>query len=185
MVVRAEGSRPGPEYVRVGRAGKAHGYEGGLYLETPAFPDVIVAGSTLWLAGRLREVESAGGTATRPLVRFTDVGDRGAAAALAGEAVWVQRDVLPPLGENEWYGSDLEGMVVVGSDGARLGKVLGMTNAPSVDVLEVTLAGGGDLLVPINDDAVREISVERREVVVNSFFLGLGEGEARDDTAGG
>ncbi len=185
MVVRAEGSRPGAEYVRVGWAGKAHGYDGGLYLETPAFPGVVVTGTRLWLGGRTLEVESVGGTAARPLVRFDGVGNRGAAAALAGEALWMQRDVPPPLGADEWFGSDLEGMTVVGEDGAPIGVVLRMMNAPSVDVLEVTLDGGGELLVPIGDDAVRSISVERREVVVNRFFLGLDAGESGGDAVGG
>lgn len=161
--------------MRIGHVGKSHGYEGGVYLETPAFPGVVAPGCEYWCAGRVLLAESAAGTPGRPLARFAQIGDRGAAAALGGAALWAPRADLPPLGADEWYASDLEGMAVFGDDGGRIGVVRRLINAPSVDVLEVELDGGGELLVPLGDDAVERIDTERRRVTVHRFFLGLGE----------
>lgn len=64
-------------------------------------------------------------------------------------------------------------MRVEGDDGKRIGIVRAMVCAPSIDVLEVDLDSGGDLLVPIGDDALRAVDLDERVVTVDRFFLGL------------
>jgi ribosomal 30S subunit maturation factor RimM len=39
-------------------------------------------------------------------------------------------------------------------------------------VLEVERSGGGDLLVPLVTDAVREVDLDRREIDIDLQFLG-------------
>jgi 16S rRNA processing protein RimM len=168
-----DGSRPAGDKVRIGRAGKAHGSNGRLYLETPDFPDVVHLGSVLWILGEERKVIATGGMPGRPLVRLEGVLDRPAAVALKDTPVWAVRDDLPALGDNEWYGSDLEGMVVTGDDETPLGHVVTLVRAPSVDVIEVRLDDGGELLVPVNDDALKSVDLERRRITVDRRFLGL------------
>jgi ribosomal 30S subunit maturation factor RimM len=48
-----------------------------------------------------------------------------------------------------------------------------MLSLPSCEVLEVTREGdGGELLVPLVGDAVREVDVEGRSIDVDLRFLG-------------
>ena len=53
-----------------------------------------------------------------------------------------------------------------------VGTVRRLLGLPSVDVLEVARAdGGGDLLVPLVEDAVRSVDVERKLIEVDLQFL--------------
>ena len=87
---------------------------------------------------------------------------------LAGEPLWVQRAELPPLEEDEFYADDLVGLRVV--DGERaVGVVERVRELPSCEVLEV-----GELLIPLIDDAVRDIDLEAGTIDVDLEFLGEG-----------
>lgn len=169
----ARSSHPGPQWVRIGRVGKAHGSGGGFYLDVPAFPGAVTAGMKLLVGGRELEVADVGGMPTRPLVHTGAVASREEAAQLKGGDVWALRDALPVAEPGEWYGSDLEGMAV--TDGTHaLGSVRRLVNLPSVDVLEVELAEGGEeLLVPLVEDAVVAVDLDARVVTVDRRFLGL------------
>jgi ribosomal 30S subunit maturation factor RimM len=43
---------------------------------------------------------------------------------------------------------------------------------PSCEVLQVERASGGELLVPLVSDAVREVDVARRQIDIDLKFLG-------------
>jgi 16S rRNA processing protein RimM len=105
------------------------------------------------------------GTPERPIVRLEGV----AAADIRGSDLLVPRDTLGELSEGEWLADDLVGLRVEG-----LGRVAGVRLGSSVDVLEVELDGdGGELLVPLNRDAVRSVDVAAGRIEVNRRFLGL------------
>jgi ribosomal 30S subunit maturation factor RimM len=55
----------------------------------------------------------------------------------------------------------------------RVGAVRRLVALPSVEVLEVKRDdGGGELLVPLVRDAVRDVDVERKRIDVDLRFLG-------------
>lgn len=165
-------SRPGSDFVRIGRVGKAHGVDGGVYLETPAFPGVLSVGMRLTAGAAELVLTAVAGMPQRPLIHAQGFADREASVALRGAVVWVARAALPELPAGEWYGSDLEGLAV--SDGsATIGVIERLVNSPSVDLLEVALSAGGELLVPVVGDAIVEVDLERRVVTVDARFLGL------------
>ena len=47
-----------------------------------------------------------------------------------------------------------------------------MLELPSCEVLEVERSDGGDLLVPLVTDAVREVDLDRRAIDIDLEFLG-------------
>jgi 16S rRNA processing protein RimM len=53
-----------------------------------------------------------------------------------------------------------------------VGVVRQLLELPSCEVLEVQRPEGGDLLVPLVSDAVREVDLERRAIDVDLHFLG-------------
>jgi len=53
-----------------------------------------------------------------------------------------------------------------------VGTVRRLVELPSCEMLEVERAGGGELLVPLVTDAVREIDLDRRAIDVDLRFLG-------------
>jgi 16S rRNA processing protein RimM len=122
------------------------------------------------VAGREAEVERVAGTSERPIVRLACAGDRDAAGALGGEDLLVSAGDAPALGPEEWWAHELEGCRVLDGE-RRIGVVRALRALPSCEALEVERAEGGDLLVPLVRDAVREIDVDGRRIEVDLGFL--------------
>jgi len=120
---------------------------------------------------RLTEIARLAGTDDRPIVRLTLADTREAIEAVRGLDLLVPRAVAPPLEEDEWYASDLEGLMVV--DGLTpVGVVSRLLPLPSCEALEVARPDGRELLVPLVRDAVRGVDLEARTVDVDLAFLG-------------
>lgn len=109
----------------------------------------------------------------RPLLSVDEITDRDEIASLRGEAVFADRADLTPLGEGEFFAADLVGLTVCTEKGEDLGAVVRLVNAPSVDILEVAVPDGEDLLIPMIADAIISISPADGKIIVNATFLDL------------
>ena len=181
----ADPLRPSPpRALRAGTVGRAHGLDGsvhvGAVVET-VFAHVEV-GSEVQVAGRTRRVARLAGLAARPIIRFEGTDSRDGAEALRGAEIFVPREAIGELEEDEWWAEDLEGCAV--RDGERaVGTVSALLALPSCEVLEVQRAAPGEpgarapapLLVPLIRDAVRAVDLEARVIDVDLAFLGEGE----------
>lgn len=108
------------------------------------------------------------------IARFAQVPDRNAAEALRGTELTVPRDALPPLGEGEYYHSDLLGLSVETPDGAAIGRVVAIDNFGAGDVIEIEKApfdekAGKRFMVPMRPEAVPEWDAQR--LVVSAEFV--------------
>ena len=90
------------------------------------------------------------------IARFTKIGDRNAAEALRGTELTVPRSSLPPLGEGEYYHTDLLGLRVVTPAGELVGRVVTIENFGAGDVIEVERPDGARFMVPMRVEAVPE-----------------------------
>jgi 16S rRNA processing protein RimM len=152
--------------VEAGRIGRAHGLDGSFYVTKP-LPEAILV-DEFRVGERTASVVRRSGTAAKPILRLDAFSSRTEIEAVRGEALWVPREALPPLEEDEFYADDLVGLRVV--DGDRdVGVVDRVRELPSCEVLEV-----GELLIPLVDDAVRAIDLEAGVVEVDLEFLGEG-----------
>lgn len=159
-----------PEWLVAGRIGRPHGLDGSFHL-TQVRPDRLSDEHPVRLGGRETTLERLAGTAERPIVRLALAHSRDELEPLRGLELLVPRAAAPPLEEDEWYASDLEGLRV--SDGPRaVGVVRTLLALPSCEVLEVERDGGGELLVPLVGDAVRSIDLDAGAVDINLAFLG-------------
>jgi 16S rRNA processing protein RimM len=109
-------------------------------------------------AGRALTLETVRPGPQGAVARFAEVGDRTAAEALRGTVLTVPRDSLPELPPGEYYWHDLLDLPVVDEAGAALGRVVGVENFGASDVIEIELAGGRLVLVPLVPDAVLEVA---------------------------
>ena len=154
----------------MGRVGKPHGLDGS-FLVSEANSSMLQVGVSITIAGQARIVERRAGHDARVILRVAGCTDRAAAEALRGQAILMARELAPELEEDEWWAEDLEGCIV--RDGERaVGTVTRLLALPSCEVLEVERSGGGQLLVPLVSDAVREVDLKRREIDVDLTFLG-------------
>jgi 16S rRNA processing protein RimM len=157
-------------WLRAGRIGSPHGLDGSFHVSEP-LPQLLTLGSQVVVRDAPATITRRAGTDQRPILRLDGYEDRDAAAALGGAELLVARSGAPELGEDEWWPEELEGCAVHDRD-VVVGTVRRMLVLPSCEVLEVERVDGGELLVPLVADAVREVDVERRRIEVDLEFLG-------------
>jgi len=161
---------PAPDWLLAGRIGRPHGLDGSFHV-TRVRPQLLGRGNAVRVGKRETEIERLAGTEDRPIVRVTLADTREAIEGLRGEELLVPRALAPPLGEDEWYATDLEGLRVV--DGVtEVGVVNRLLPLPSCEALEVARQDGRELLVPLVRDAVRTVDLSAGTVDVDLEFLG-------------
>jgi 16S rRNA processing protein RimM len=153
-----------------GRVGRPHGLDGSFHVTRPRAP-LLTLGGSVRVAGAVREIVRRAGTPERPILRLGGIDDRPGAETVRGEELLVERADAPELPAGEYWAEDLEGCAVLTPDGRELGHVQQLRALPSCEVLEV-----GELLVPMVADAVLEISIAQRRIVVDPAFLGVTPG---------
>ena len=166
----------------MGVVGAAQGLKGDVRVKSyTAIPSAIADyGALTTLDGR----RSLRISKCRPLkddmliVRFDGIDDRAAAAALTGTRLYVERERLPPPGEDEFYHVDLIGLQAQSDEGRPLGRVVGVENYGAGDLLEIAPETGGTHLVPFTKAFVPTLDFERRLLVVAAGALDLVEDDA-------
>jgi 16S rRNA processing protein RimM len=115
---------------------------------------------------------SFGVTLLRPLsgafaATLTGVATREAAEALKGTRLYVPRDRLPALPDDEFYHADLIGLAVVDAGGAALGRIRAVLDHGAGDILEIARPGAPDLLLPFTHSAVPTVDLAAGRVVID------------------
>ncbi len=99
--------------------------------------------------------------------RAAEVSSKEAADALRGLRLYVPREVLPPPEEDEFYLTDLIGLDAATPEGDPLGQVKAVHNFGAGDMLELEIGRGRpSRLIPFTRDAVPEVKINERRIVV-------------------
>ncbi len=137
----------------------AHGVSGEVRLKLfTASAEGLKAHRTFDAGGRTLTLKSLRPGPQGAVARFAEVGDRTAAEALRGTLLSVPRESLPLLPAGEYYWHDLVGLKVVSTSGEALGEVVAVENFGASDLIEVALAGGRRVLVPLIPAAVPKVA---------------------------
>jgi 16S rRNA processing protein RimM len=153
-----------PERVVIGRVGKPHGLNGAFVVEAASEDPVrFVVGAELIVNGRAAKVVESKRAGGRRVVRLDRRVERGA-------ALEVERASLAPTEENEFYVADLLGATVVEEGGRELGTVTSVEPYEANDVLQLD----SGLALPMVEDCIREVDLERARVVVAPGFVDAG-----------
>ena len=129
----------------------AHGISGEVRLKLFAqSADSLRAHGQVRVGDRLLTLASLKGGGT-PIARFAEIPDRSAAEALRGLLVTVPRSALPPLGEGEYYHSDLIGLECESAGGEPLGRVVAVEDFGAGDLLEIERPDGRRAMVPFRE----------------------------------
>jgi 16S rRNA processing protein RimM len=105
------------------------------------------------------------------VAKFAEITDRTAAEKWRGVELSVERLQLPDLENGEYYQADIIGMTVFSNTGGEIGIVKSIENYGAADLIDITLALGGSLLVPFIDDAVLEIDDMSQRIIISENFL--------------
>lgn len=112
-------------------------------------------------------------TLTRPVAgglgaRLSGVATKEQADALKGVSLYVSREKLPSLGDDEFYHADLIGLEVRDPGGALIGKVLAVHNHGAADLLEVSGDGlKAPLLIPFTHAIVPTVDLASRRIIAD------------------
>lgn len=152
----------GFEDVLIGTIGRAHGLRGEVSVRVRTDdPDLrFVAGGSVLIDGRPRELASVRWHSGTLLIRLAGAADRTAAEALRGTDLWarVPADALPAE-EDAYYDRQLVGLSVKDANGVRVGAISEVRHLPAQDMLVVRTTQGERLvpfvtaLVPVVDVA--------------------------------
>jgi 16S rRNA processing protein RimM len=151
-----------PERVRVGTAGKAHGLDGTVAVDSPCGWFPFATGSHVLVDGVPRRVRRRAGTAERPLVAFEGVADRTAAEELRGAPLELAGADVPEPEDGAFFHFDLVGCAVF-QGATRLGVVSAVEDGVAHDVL---LLDSGlrlpfvEAVVPVVDTAGGRIEID-------------------------
>jgi 16S rRNA processing protein RimM len=85
---------------------------------------------------------------------------------LKGTELFVDRDALPPPGEEEFYHADLIGLAVQDEERRMLGTVSGLYNFGAGDVIAIVRPDGSELFLPFTREIVPVVDVKAGRIVV-------------------
>lgn len=194
----ADGDAAAGRFVLLGIVVGAHGIRGQLRIRSFTGEPAAIFGYGA-LLGKRRDTEAGRSLTLRPagtakggkatgdvmLASLDGVADRTAAEALKGLRLYVSRDALPVLEEDEFYHADLIGLTVelVAADqvtGRRLGTVKAVHDFGAGDVLEVTREEGDSVFLPFTMAVVPVVDVTGGRLIADPPAALLESGAAGD-----
>lgn len=101
------------------------------------------------------------------ILKLADVNDRNQAEALKNSLIYIDETQLRELPEGEYYIKDMIGMAVKEEKGNVLGVLTDVIQNSAQDLYEVEMADGKKALIPAVSEFVKDIDMEKREIIVN------------------
>ncbi len=98
--------------------------------------------------------------------------DRNQAEALCGTKFYIDRAQLPEPTENEFYHEDLINISVYDEQGTHYGNVLALQDFGAGEFFDIKSSDQTKFMtLPFNEDAVLDINIEEKKMIINSEFL--------------
>ncbi|MBY0281404.1 MAG: ribosome maturation factor RimM [Alphaproteobacteria bacterium] len=163
------------DLVCLGEIVAAHGIKGWVKIVTfTEYPEDLVAYGPLIrqdmtpIVIHIENLKSA----TTVLARIEGCITRNQAETYRGTKLFIYKDQLPPLEEDEYYHEDLIGMKVFDEAGAVVGTVEALQNAGAGDFLEISpIEGSKPITAIFSNDSIIKIDLEKQELYIYSGFL--------------
>lgn len=164
------------ELVAVATIGKPSGLKGACAL-FPIGETLINANLPLllWVGNEKekRKINLSGISGEMRNVRavFEGISDRDKADELKNLFLYIEKEQLPKLEENEFYFKDLVGLSVESENGENLGLVKEVFNYPTTDALDVRLNNGKLITIPFKNEIVKSVSLENKKIIVDRVLI--------------
>lgn len=159
------------EVYKIGKIGKPHGVKGELtlFFDDDVFDRVDAEYLVLCVDGilvpfymddwRFKTGETA-------LVKFTDIDTKEAASELTGCEVFFPKH-LSDREEDDLTWDEIKGFEVVDANHGNIGNVVSIDESTVNVIMEVETAKGNIILVPANENLIKEVDPENRSIVVD------------------
>ena len=169
------GGRDTAALITVGRILAPFGVKGWVKVEPYTQTPESLRSFTDWQVGRgepdaswkaVKVLESASHSGN-VVARLEGCADRDAALEYRGMTVAVPRAALPEPEQGEIYQADLMGLTVKNMQDEQLGTVAGMFSNGAHEVMRVARPEGGEQLLPLVPQVVREIDLQAGSIRVD------------------
>ena len=100
------------------------------------------------------------------IVKFKEIADINEAERYKGLVIRADREDLGELEEGVYYIADLIGLEVYDENG-KVGIIADVFNTGANDIYDIKREGKKNLLLPVIDEAVKEIDMENKRVLVH------------------
>ena len=110
-------------------------------------------------------------------VRVKGCEDRNQAETLIGTGLYISRELLPELAEEEFYHADLIGLEVRNEAGESLGRVNAIYNFGAGDLLEIRMNLGGMEMLPFTRRYVPTVNIKDGFIIVTMIQFAADEEE--------
>ena len=156
--------------VRIGHIAGASGVKGDLrissYTEHPL--DVCAYGPLEDKEGKEKFLLKPKRMAKGHVIAHADgIDNRDAAERLRGKELFINREALPPPGEEEFYHNDLIDVAVFAVNGHVLGSVIAVHDFGAGTILEVARKTGKTVLMPFTKDVVPVVDLSAKRIEIN------------------
>jgi 16S rRNA processing protein RimM len=159
------------DMICVGAIAGSYGVRGELRIKSYcAVPEDIETYTPLWSEDRSQQFALA---ILRPIkngfaARIAEVTTKEEADALRGTPLYVERDQMPSLPDDEFYHTDLIGLSVYDTGGVLLGTVKTVQNHGADDLLELQLAGTSETtFLPFTKAGVPTVDLATGRIVAD------------------
>ncbi len=160
---------PEPRYLIIGQVMRAHGLRGEVKVKILTdFPERFGLLKTVYLGDEARPYELEGFRLQRKgaLLKLAGCDDRSAAEKLRGQVVQIPIEEAMPLGEDEYYVHQIEGLTVWTTDGERLGVIRDVLFTGSNEVYVVEGDDRSEILIPAIAQVVQEVDLDGGRLIV-------------------
>ena len=166
-------------YVIVGKIGAPFGVHGWLKIHSYTEFDINIINYHPWYLSASNadhsewtavQVENGRPHGETIIVKLQHVNSPEEARLLTGKYIAIKRSQLPELKPEEYYWSDLEGMVVINKAGITLGTVIYLMETGSNDVL--VIKNDKEYAIPyLPGSVILKVDLEKREIHVDWDFI--------------
>ncbi len=162
----------GDEYISIGKITGVHGLHGNLKVYSWSNSlDAYHSGASIMLRNTTGAEKSYTISKAKPykkgvLLTLKHVADINAAEMLVGSEVLVLRELLPELGDDEFYWFEIIGMQVISGEGDVLGTIKSIFPTGSNDVY-VVKNNNDEILIPALESVIRSIDLETKTMTVD------------------
>ena len=169
---QAAGSLPTsePVFLAVGKLRRPHGVHGEILMDIYTdFPERLVADIVIYVGSeylplQLVRIRKHGGALLLTLDGYTTPESVG---QFRNQIVYVTTLDRPPLPEGDYYHHQLLGLRVVDESGMLLGRIIDILETGANDVLVVRPTTGPELLLPLIDEVILAIDLDRGEILAH------------------
>ena len=133
-------------------------------------------------ASRRFELKVLGMISSNVRVKIKGIDTRNDAEALVGTELFVARNALPELAEDEFYKGDIVGLkVCLKTPENEIGTVVGFENFGAGEIIEIKLKGQKETeLLPFTEQYVPIINLESGYIIVSSATMIFAEDDDGD-----